>query len=189
MKITTHIIMLALVFVYIQTAEAIQPIDQFTIKDQAKWSCAKTIAVKLFPVAGEFKGEKDQNYYQNDFANKLASNLKKIPGIEKIEVVDDKLAISADILIDGSFKDLTTGSRALRFWVGFGAGKSFCRADIKGIDLKSGSEVFSLDHARGSAMDIVSDDELIENIDEVVEDVVAGLMAARGVCTSGSSLK
>ncbi|KAF0219841.1 MAG: hypothetical protein FD174_1565 [Geobacteraceae bacterium] len=188
MKIITQVIfMFALVFVSIHTAEAVQPIDQFTVMDQASWNCAKTIAVTMFPVVGEFKGEKNLDYYQNDFASKLASSLRKIPGVEKVDVVDGKTTVLADILIDGKFKDLTTGSRALRFWVGFGAGKSFCRADMKGIDLKSGSEVFSLDHARGSAMDIVSEDELLENIDEVVEDVAAGLIAARRVCASGSS--
>lgn len=187
MKIVTHVmLMFTLLLVSALTAEAVQPIDQFAVMDQVKWNCAKSIAVTMFPVVGEFKGEKKPEYYQNDFASKLASSLRRIPGIEKVDVVDGKSAVSADILITGEFKDLTTGSRALRFWVGFGAGKSFCRADMKGIDPKSGSEVFSLDHARGSAMDIVSDDELMENIDEVVEDVAAGLTAARGACISGS---
>jgi hypothetical protein len=164
------------------TAEAAQPIDQFAVKDQVKWNCAKTISITLFPVVGEFKGKNDLSFYQNNFANKLADRIRKIPTVEKVDVVSDKSNLSADIVIDGNFKDLTTGSRALRFWVSFGAGKSFCRAEMKGIDPKSGAEVFVLDHARGSAMDVVNDDELIENVDEVVEDVAAGLMAARGVC-------
>jgi hypothetical protein len=183
MKIVTHVALLfALLFVTVATAWAVQPIDLFNLTDQAKWNCAKSIAVATFPVSGEFKGEKPLEYYQNDFAGKLAASLRKIPGIEKVDVVDGKTPVSADILIKGDFKDLSTGSRALRFWIGFGAGKSFCRADMKGIDPKSGSEVFTLDHARGSAMDIISDDELMENIDEVVEDVSAGLMAARRAC-------
>ena len=171
-----------LVSVSVSNAESQQVIDQFTMKDQGRWNCAKTIAVKTFQVPGEFKGEKGPEYYQNDFAGKLASGLKRIPGIEKVDIVDEKTIPSADILIEGKFIDLTTGSRALRFWVGFGAGKSFCRVDMKGIDAKSGTEVFTLDHARGSAMDFASDDELIENIDEVVEDVTAGLKAARMSC-------
>lgn len=187
MKTIMHVLfMLAFVSFSIRTAEAVQAIDQFVVKDRAKWNCAKTIAVTTFPVDGEFKGVKSLEYYQNDFAGKLASGLRKIPGVEKVDVVDGKTAVTADILIDGKFKDLTTGSRALRFWVGFGAGKSFCRAEMKGIDPKSGAEVFSLDHARGSGMDVVSEDELMENIDEVVEDVAAGLTAARGACNPDS---
>lgn len=178
------------VFVFIiapmHTANAAQAIDKFTVKDQVKWNCAKTVAVTTFPFAGEFKGKKDLQYYQNLFADKLASGLRKIPGIEKVDVVDGKATVSSDILIEGKFIDLTSGSRALRFWVGFGAGKSFCRAEMKGIDPRSGAEVFGLDHARGSAMDIASDDELLENIDEVIEDVTSGLMAARKGCASGS---
>lgn len=86
--------------------------------------------------------------------------------------------------MEGVFIDLTTGSRALRFWVGFGAGKSFCRVDMKAVDPRSGKEVFTLDHARGSALDIVNSDELLENIDEVILDVAAGLKGARKGCTA-----
>lgn len=190
MKFIVQVVfMLSLLLVSTHIAEAIQAIDHFVVKDQARWDCAKTIAVKHFPVTGEFKGEKNLDYYQKDFANKLAAKLKKIPGVEKVDVVDGKTAAVVDILIDGTFKDLTSGSRALRFWVGYGVGRSFCKADIKGVDINSGTEVFALEHARGSAMDIVSDDELMENIDEVVEDVAAGLAAARGRCTSVLSSK
>lgn len=164
------------------TAEAVQPIDQFSVKDQGKLSCAKTIAIALFPVTGEFKGRQELSFYQHDFAMKLAVRLRKMPGIENVEVVNDKTNTTADIVIDGEFKDLTTGSRALRFWVGFGAGKSFCSTRMRGTDPKDGNEVFLLEHARGSAMDFTNEDELIENIDEVVEDVAAGLIAVRGVC-------
>lgn len=178
---------ITLVAIFVVTAEAFQTLDQFSVDDQTRWNCARTIAIKLFPVTGEFKGKKSLDYYQNDFANKLAAQLRKMPGIEKVDVVDGPSPITADVVIDGTFKDLTTGSRALRFWVGFGAGKAFCRADMRAVDPKSGTKVFSLDHARGSAMDIISDDELMENIDEVVEDVVAGLQAVRGVCPPAPS--
>ena len=164
------------------TAGAAKAIDQLKVTDQSKWNCARTIAVATFPVTGEFKGEKKLEEYQQDFATRLAAKLREIPGIDKVDVVADTSAVSADILINGEFKDLTTGSRALRFWIGFGAGKSFCRAAMKAIDPKSGAEVFILDHARGSAMDFTNEDELMENIDEVVEDVAAGLKAARKVC-------
>lgn len=165
-------------------AEAVQPIDKFSLNDQTKWSCAKTIAIALFPVTGEFKGKQELSFYQHDFAMKLAVKLRKMTGIESknVAVVNDKTNTTADIVIDGEFKDLTTGSRALRFWIGFGAGKSFCTIHMRGTDPKDGNDVFVLEHSRGSAMDFTNEDELIENIDEVVEDIAAGLIAARGAC-------
>lgn len=170
------------VFAFLCPADAAEPLDQFTMKDQVKWNCAKSVSIKLFPVTGKFKGKKDQNYYQQLFADQLAERLRQIDGIGKVIVDTGKEETATDIVIDGTFKDLTTGSKALRFWVSFGAGKSFCRADMKALDTRTGTEVFSLDHARGSAMDIVSDDELIENITEVVDDVAATLKATRGPC-------
>jgi len=160
----------------------LEDIDTFTMKEQGKWSCAKSIAVQLFQGSDEFKGVKSQEYYQKFFADKLAAELKKIDGIEKVDVVDEKAVPVADIVMEGKFIDLTTGSRALRFWIGMGAGKSFCRVDMKGIDPNSKTVVFTLDHARGSAMDIVSSDELMENIDEVVQDIGAGLNKFRKGC-------
>lgn len=163
-------------------ANAVQAIDQFQMNDQNRWNCATSIAVPLFPVTGEFKGIKPVDYYQNDFAQKLAAGLRKISGIEKVDVINEKSPVTADILLDGRFIDLTTGSRALRFWIGFGAGKSFCRVAMKAVDPKTKSDIFTLDHARGSAMDIINEDELLENIDEVVADLTAGLSAARSAC-------
>lgn len=181
-NITMFLIAALFVFAFLCPVEASEPLDQFAMKDQVKWNCAKSILIKLFPVSGKFKGKKDQNYYQKLFADQLADKLRRIDGIEKVIVDSGKEETAADIVIDGTFKDLTTGSRALRFWVSFGAGKSFCRADMKALDTKTGTEVFSLDHARGSAMDVISDDELIENIFEVVDDVAATLKANKGTC-------
>ncbi|HBG07101.1 MAG: hypothetical protein A2075_00395 [Geobacteraceae bacterium GWC2_58_44] len=186
MKIIARIMFVsALLFSSAHSAEAIQTLNEFEVGDQAKWSCAKSIAVTLFPAAGEFKADKDLQHYQVDFAKKLASGLKKMPGVEQVEIVDDKSAASADVLILGQFTELTKGNGALRFWVGLGAGKSSCGVDMKGVDLKSESEIFRLDHARRSAMEVVGDDVLIKNMDEVVEDVIAGLAAAKGACGSG----
>lgn len=159
-------------------------LDTMELKDRNRWSCTKSVALKIFPVEAEFQGERgrSRNFYQQLFATRLSGQLKKIKGIERVEVVDGKTPITADLLIDGRFKDFTAGSRSLRFWVGFGAGKSFCRAEMTATDPKSGAEVFSLDHARGSAMNILDEDQLDVNITEVVEDVAATLSEMRGDC-------
>jgi hypothetical protein len=92
-----------------------------------------------------------------------------VQGIERVDFMNgDAPAPTADIVIKGTFKELSSGSRALRFWVGFGAGTSFCHVEMEGLDQKSGAQAFSIEHARGSALDIIADDEVLENIDEVV---------------------
>ncbi len=55
---------------------------------------------------------------------------------------------------------------------------------MKGIAPQCGTEEFFLDHSRGSTMDIVSDYEVLKNVDEAIEDVLSGLKAARGTCPS-----
>jgi hypothetical protein len=159
-------------------------LDMLDLKERNRWSCAKSVALKIFPVEAEFQGERgrSRDFYQKLFARRFSDQLRKIKGIERVDLVDGKSPITADLLIDGTFRDFTAGSRSLRFWVGFGAGKSFCRAEMTATDPKSGTEIFSLDHARGSAMNILDEDQLDVNITEVVEDVAETLSSLRGDC-------
>lgn len=182
MKMIPLVTGIALFLAATQGAAQAQSIDDFTVLDQQKFNCARTVAIKLFPVEGEFKAANDLRYYQNYFATRLASALNKIRGIEKVQIVDGDAAVSADLMIDGSFIDLTSGSGALRFWVGFGAGKSIGSVDMKGLDGATGSEVFRLEHYRSTSLATIDDDAVAENLDKVILDVVAGLSSARGAC-------
>lgn len=187
MKIVAVILGAALLLPVTQSAAPAQSLDAFTVLDQQKFNCARSIAIKSFPVEGEFKAAKELKYYQDYFSTRLAPALKKLPGIEKVEIVDGNAAVAADLVIDGSFFDLTSGSRALRFWVGAGAGKSTCGVEIKGVDGATGTEVFTLEHDRSLALDVITDDIVADNLDEVILDVAAGLKSARGACAPESS--
>lgn len=182
MKIIAILVGAALLQPVTQCPALAQSLDAFTVLDQQKFNCARSIAIKSFPVEGEFKAAKELRYYQEYFSTRLAPALKKLRGIEKVEVVDGNAAVSADMVIDGSFLDLTSGSRALRFWVSFGAGKSMCSVEMKGVDGATGTEVFTLEHDRSMPLDVIADDIVVENLDKVILDVVAGLKSARGVC-------
>ena len=47
------------------------------------------------------------------------------------------------VIIEGNFTEFNGGSRALRFWVGFGAGKTYLKVKGRMIDAKTGKELAS----------------------------------------------
>jgi hypothetical protein len=49
------------------------------------------------------------------------------------------------VILEGNFTEFNGGSRALRFWVGFGAGKTYLAAKGRLIDAQSGKELASFD--------------------------------------------
>lgn len=168
-----------------QTGEAASRLDSMRIHDQKRLNCARTIAISIFPDTLEAKGLRVMDEYQREFARKLCAALTALPGIEKADLVEGTTPVMADILIQGRFKTLSAESNGLRNRSGFDDGKSYCHIGMKGVDAGSGSQVFSIEHTRESAADIVTDDDLTENIEEAIKDVAAWLKAARGTCSSG----
>lgn len=49
------------------------------------------------------------------------------------------------VILEGSFTEFNVGSRALRFWVGFGAGKTYLKAKGRLIDAQTGKELASFE--------------------------------------------
>lgn len=45
------------------------------------------------------------------------------------------------VILEGSFTEFNAGSRALRFWVGFGAGKTYLKVKGRLLDAKTGQEL------------------------------------------------
>jgi hypothetical protein len=169
-----------LLFVLTRTARA-EKIDEANWQDANAWACAKTIAIKPPRVTGEFKGPQSQDAYTRHFAEELAAGLSNRFGAGAVTVAFPGDAITADLVIDGEFATLTTGSRAKRFWVGFGAGKSWADVRLRATRTATGSQVFYLRQERGSAMGLKSD-ELEENVDEVVKDIATYLNGVGGTC-------
>jgi len=49
------------------------------------------------------------------------------------------------VILEGNFTEFNGGSRALRFWVGMGAGKTYLKAKGRLIDAQSGKELASFE--------------------------------------------
>jgi hypothetical protein len=49
------------------------------------------------------------------------------------------------VILEGNFTEFNGGSRSLRFWVGFGAGKTYLKVKGRLIDAKSGRELASFE--------------------------------------------
>lgn len=156
---------------------------RLVIEDQAAWDCARILVMGPFEIAGHFEGEYDPSFYLAMFRNRLASGLRRA-GIEVLYGKEgDGVRGPGVLVLDGEFLELSTGSRAKRFWIGFGAGRSKCKVTMRATDSASGSRVFSVTHARLSAEGL-KHDELQENITEVVDDIVRALIARRHQCES-----
>lgn len=156
-------------------------IDEVKWGDQEAWRCARTLSLSPFTVSGEFKGKRPQQEYLDSFQKGLVDGLKGERGLQEVILADKADMAKADLHMTVEFLELTTGSRAARFWVGFGAGKSQCEVRITCTRASDGAKVFALKHAKISAAGLDSD-ELQENVDEVCRDVVGFLMAHRTPC-------
>ncbi len=159
-------------------------VDRIQWTDSSEWACAQRVAVKPFPVLGDFKGKRPVSAYMQLFVDTLRSRLRPA-AIEDVELADDAGA-SVDVVIDGEFLDLSNGSRAARFWVGFGAGKSKCHVRLTGRRASDGKILFTAEHERMSAMGL-SADELAENVTEVARDLGEALTINRGACKTRAS--
>jgi PEGA domain/Domain of unknown function (DUF4410) len=159
-----------------------EELDTFNLHDPAGWSCAKRIVVRPFLLIGKFKGLKSQADYMRQFVDQLASAMNGHSGIESISLVEEGTPTgNADVVIEGHWRELNEGSRAARFWVGFGAGKARAEVAVSARALPDGRPLFDLVHARLSAMGL-SKDELGEDVSEIASDIAEALLEARGVC-------
>ena len=150
-------------------------LDSFTLHDEISLKEAKSISIKRFPVVGKFKGKKKKDEYVSNFINMLVEGLQVDGGFESIIEVDDESNISTDLVIEGKFVKMSTGSRATRFWVGLGAGKSGCDVEMTCYRASDGKKVFDLQHERIS-LEGLKKDELEENLEEVASDIISYLL-------------
>jgi hypothetical protein len=156
-------------------------LDDLSIDNHAAWSCARTIAIGSVKVPKDFKGARTKEEYIAFYTDLLASGFTAMPGIAEVVILKPGEVPSTDLVVETDFSDLTTGSRAARFWIGFGAGRSKAGLKMVARMTGSGQEVFKLEHARLSAMGLKKD-EVAENITETVADIVKVLARERGGC-------
>lgn len=158
--------------------------EKLEIPNPDAWNCATTIAVKPFPVAGTFKGQQPREAYMRLLVDELRT-LLVAAGVKEVTLLapGGQPGADATLAIEGEFLELNTGSRAKRFWVGFGAGKSKCEVNMRGLTNPGRAPVFTVRHDRLSAMGL-DKDELAENVVEVARDIGRALAQARGPCVS-----
>lgn len=108
----------------------------------------KTIVIKDFSFEGTSIQQVDEtkhadfksvvNTLGKSVPDSIASHLKSWELFEKIIRGEDGSASDDVIVLEARFTKITTGSRALRFFVGFGAGSSTVGIEGKLIDKKTG---------------------------------------------------
>jgi hypothetical protein len=168
-------------FTSIALASPAADIDKAEWQDANAWACATTIAITPPTVPANFKGEQPADAYTRKFAEGLAAGLRKRFGDAAVTVVAATDTPTSDLVISGEFATLDTGSKSKRFWVGFGAGKSWADLRLHAVRRATGSAVFSIRQERGSAAGFVGD-ALMANVDQITHDVVAYLDGVHGTC-------
>lgn len=158
---------------------AAKSLDSAQWVDRAAWNCVRTIAVKQFRVTGEFKGQKTEEEYMAQLVTRLNLQMKGKAGIERVYLTREETP-DADAVIDGEFLELSAGSRAARFWVGYGAGTAKCDVQFR-VKGRDGREIATLQQARVAPFSL-SADANESDIIAVADDVAAELTAHRASC-------
>ncbi len=162
---------------FIDEIEILEPLN---LSDYSRLIVAKldTSATTLPPA--------DENTYEptkivlkssaDIFTNALRDQFKEAKSSLEIVGPEDKVT-GADIrtlLVKGKVTEMNPGSQALRYWVGFGAGKS--RVEVAGeiIDAKSNKPMVKFKHAKASGIGVFGGDYqkfLTDNTHDVGEDI------------------
>jgi hypothetical protein len=161
---------------------------EFNLKDY------RVIAVDRFTVAPEdIKDEDDRAlaasmpiFLQSELVRRLrASGL--FDQVVNLGETQLQPALERALRLEGSITGLTGGSRALRFWIGFGAGKTEAQVETRFVDLPSGRVVMVTADRRVAAisealsLDYGGDSEglLKQSFDNMARDVVRFLIRLR----------
>jgi len=75
------------------------------------------------------------------------------------------------VILEGSFTEFNGGSRALRFWVGFGAGKTYLKVKGHLLDAKSGKELVTFEDQEAGFKGVAS----MENFEDLFPHQAQGL--------------
>jgi hypothetical protein len=158
-------------------------LDKISWSDRSAWNCVKTVAVRPFELTGEFRGAKSQDEYMKYLVSKLSTALVRPGGIEKVTLVAKGESVTADAILVGEFMELNAGSRAARFWVGYGAGKGRAEIRVRGYRSDEHSLMFELEQARIAPFSL-EDDANLGDIDAVASDVGEELLGKRSTCVA-----
>lgn len=156
-------------------------IDEVEIVRKFKASDYKTIVVQPFATDGVKLPDKDDNTYEpvkkvlDSAAEGFVQGLRG--SVDQKVTVSDKPGKSSDtLIIRGKVVTLDPGSKAARYWAGFGAGAAKAKIEGEIVDAKSGQVLARFTQERRSGVGMMGGDyqELMQrNLNAIGEDVAA----------------
>ncbi len=153
-------------------------IDELVVKSEYDFSGRKTVVILPVETSNvEIPKDKELKAVVNNTLKSLtktvADNLQQKLTKAGYKVVVGENADYRDpnaIVIQLTWKDMDLGSRALRTWVGFGAGSATFSTD--GVIYDGDNEVITFSQRRISAMDTKQYDKLaLKGVKEICEDI------------------
>jgi hypothetical protein len=98
--------------------------------------------------------------------------LNLFQAVNRVPAVSEAAPETNALILEGTIIEYETGSRALRYFVGFGAGKAYATVQLKAVDKATKEEIFRGNIAAEQSMGVFggSFDEVIQKlVDESVE--------------------
>ena len=93
--------------------------------------------------------------------NALVSRLRELGSVKEVRADDGSAIPAGAIIVEGRFLQLDPGSRAKRYWVGFGAGHSGVEVEGRVLD-GSGKELATFTQRRIGAMGVAGGDSAVK---------------------------
>lgn len=132
-------------------------------------------------------GDKESKALAEQFADQLYQNIMKDRKEHPDEVIFDDVVRKTDkvdgvLVLDGTLISYEKGSRAKRYFIGFGSGKSFCTIQSIFTDKKTSEQILKLNFDGELSMGIFggSADEAVQGVVEAYLDYFDDYFANRG---------
>lgn len=157
-------------------------IDELEIHGSVDLSAFDRIVVADFETGGVELPEKDDNTYEpvQQVLREIAGPLAEGLGEEISKSVETGAAASGALVVEGSVIEIDPGSRAARYWGGFGAGAARVKLRIRVRSGSSGEVLFEMTQERRSGVGMGGGDYvnlLNRNLRKIGEDVAFVLNA------------
>jgi hypothetical protein len=112
------------------------------------------------------------NRFADQLHLKIMAEREKSPGQSFFsEIVRSTDKVDSVLVLDGKVISFDKGSRAKRYWIGFGAGKAYCTIQATFTNKETGAEVLKTNFDGELAMGFFGGDEQ-EAVDAVVESFI-----------------
>ncbi len=136
--------------------EAVQPLpkpgvlNEETIFTDKRLSLYDTIILREFKTEGATYENLDEDAEKTKLEAMKPLLVRTLVDSTEVELKIRKMfkniqkggeAKGSAVILEGSFTEFNGGSRAVRFWVGFGAGKTYLKIKGRLIDAQSGKEL------------------------------------------------